>query len=168
MSESSNICLSCGCCCDGTLIGFVQLAREEVPALRNLLEIENTEGEGFFLQPCQNLGCDGCTIYTNRPTACADFDCGLLTSLNQKEIAYEEAIEVIAVVKQKKIAIEQMMEVLPFTLQSQSFYFKVLELKKLMRKDVTESTVTQDHPTFLAEVDQLDALLSEKFGVSFS
>ena len=66
MNDSSTICLSCGLCCNGTLIGFVQLNREEMSVLRELMEIENVNGKGIFLQPCNNY-CDGCTIYSKRP-----------------------------------------------------------------------------------------------------
>ena len=38
MNDSTNICLSCGLCCDGTLIGFVQLCEEEIPELSKLIE----------------------------------------------------------------------------------------------------------------------------------
>jgi hypothetical protein len=37
MNDSTNICLSSGLCCDGTLIGFVQLSDEEIPELRKLM-----------------------------------------------------------------------------------------------------------------------------------
>ena len=46
MNDSLNICLSCGLCCDGTLIGHVQLNREELPALRELMDLEDENGNG--------------------------------------------------------------------------------------------------------------------------
>lgn len=165
MNDSTNICLSCGFCCDGTVIGFVQLNREELPVLKDLMDIEHANGEGFFLQPCANY-CNGCNIYSKRPKQCASFECGLLQSLEQKELAFESAIEIIDVVKQKKIAIEKKLALLQFTLQSQSFYFKMVELKNLFQKDKSQSSLTQNHLDLMSDLRELDSLLSKKFGIS--
>ncbi len=160
------ICLSCGFCCDGTVIGFVELDREELPVLRELMNIEDAIGNGFFLQPCNNY-CDGCNIYSKRPKQCTNFKCGLLKSLEQKELDFDSAIEMINVVKQKKIAIEKKLTILKFELRSQSFYFKMLELKNLLQKNKCESSLTQNHLELISDLKQLDSLLSKKIGVSF-
>ncbi|WP_460924995.1 YkgJ family cysteine cluster protein [Pontibacter brevis] len=165
MNDSINICLSCGYCCDGTVIGFVQLGREELPVLRELMEIENANGEGFFLQPCKNY-CDGCSIYSKRPKQCASFECGLLKSFEQKKLSFDAAVETINVVKQKKCAIEKKLALLQFELQSQSFYFKMVELKNLLQKNESESSLTQNHLDLMSDLRQLDSLLSKEFGVS--
>lgn len=165
MNDSLNICLSCGFCCDGTMIGFVHLSHEELPVLRELMDIEETNGKGFFLQPCSNY-CDGCNIYSKRPKQCTIFKCKLLKSLEQKELDFDSAIEVINVVKQKKIAIEKKLAILQFELQSQSFYFKIVELKKLLQKNKSESSLTQNHLELLSDLKQLDSLLTKKFGLS--
>lgn len=166
MNDSLNICLSCGLCCDGTLIGHVQLGREELPALRELMNIEDAgDGKGFFLHPCNNY-CDGCNIYSKRPKQCSDFRCGLLKSVEQKELDFDSAIEVVNVVKQKKIAIEKKLETLQIELQSPSFYFKMVELKKLLQKTKSESSLTQNHIELISDLEQLDSLLSKRFGVS--
>jgi len=165
MNESLNICLSCGFCCDGTLIGHVQLDREELPVLKELMDIEDENGNGFFLQPCNNY-CDDCSIYSKRPKQCANFKCGLLKSLEQKELNFNSAIEMINVVKQKKIAIEKKLVTLNIELHSQSFYFKMVELKKLLQKNKSESSLTQNHLELILNLEQLDSLLTKKFGVT--
>lgn len=165
MNDSSNICLSCGLCCDGTLIGFVQLGLEELPVMRGLMDIEEENGHGFFLQPCKNY-CDGCTIYSKRPKQCANFECGLLKSVEQKELDFDSAIEMISVIKQKKIAIEGKLATLQVELKSQSFYFKMVELKKLLQKKKAELSLTQNHRELLSDLKQLDRLLIKNFDVS--
>jgi len=47
---------------------------------------------------------------------------------------FDLAIETFNMVKQKKLAIEKKLATLPIELQSQSFYFKMVELKKLLQK----------------------------------
>ncbi len=165
MNDSSNICLSCGLCCDGTLIGFVQLGSEEMPALKELMDLEDENGHGFFLQPC-NKYCDGCSIYSERPKQCASFNCKLLKSVEQKELDFDSAIETIDVVKQKKIVIENRLTALQFELKSESFYFKMVELIKLLERIKSDSSLTHSHLELISDLKQLDSLLSEKFGVS--
>jgi Fe-S-cluster containining protein len=165
MNDSSNICLSCGFCCDGTVIGFVKLDREELPVMRKLMDIEEEHDNGFFLQPCNNF-CDGCNIYSKRPKQCASFKCGLLKSVEQKELEFNSAIEIIDEVKQKKISIEKKLATKQFELKSQSFYFKMVELKKLLQKNKSVSSLTQNHLELISDLEQLDSLLSNKFDVS--
>tara|TARA_B110000285_G_scaffold10813_1_gene10737 strand:+ start:9323 stop:9826 length:504 start_codon:yes stop_codon:yes gene_type:complete len=165
MNDSLNICLSCGLCCDGTLIGYVQLEPEELPTLRELMEIEDEKGNGFFLQPCDNY-CDGCNIYSKRPKQCDNFKCGLLNSVEQKELDFDSANETINAVKQKKNDIEKKLAVLQFELKSQSFHFKMVELKTLLQKKKTESLLTQNQLDLILDLEQLDRLLIQNFGVS--
>ena len=165
MSDSSNICLPCGICCDGTLIGFVELENEELPRLKKIMDIEDERANGFFLQPCKKY-CNGCTIYSERPKQCGKFECGLLTSVENKELEFDKALDIIDKAKQLRVSIEQKLEVVDFKLPSTSFYFKMVELKKVFQLKEIEATLTQQHRDLRAELETLDILLSEKFGVS--
>ncbi|WP_210465768.1 YkgJ family cysteine cluster protein [Rufibacter roseolus] len=164
MSDSTNICLSCGLCCDGTVIGFVQVGCEELPLLRDVIDIENTNGDGFFLQPCKKY-CDGCTIYSRRPKQCASFECGILKSIEKQELDFDSALDIINVVKQKKFTIERELAVQQFNLQSQSFYFKMGEVKKLFQKKSPDLALTPSQLNLIEEIKQLDNLLANEFDV---
>jgi len=165
MSDSTNICLECGICCTGTLIGFVELQREELPRLREFMDIEEAHGNGFFLQPC-NKYCDGCTVYSKRPKQCASFKCGLLKSVEQKELDFNTAVEIVNLAKEKRIAIEKNLETLQIELRSPSFYFKMVELKKWFLKNKEDSSQNQNYLELKTDLQQLDDLISNEFGVS--
>ena len=167
MSDPTNICLSCGLCCDGTLIGFVQLDNEELSRVNQLMDIEQTGENGMFFLPCNELGCNGCKIYSQRPNACRNFECEVLKSVEKKELSFDKATEVIDVVKQKKMAIEKQIATLQIELQSKSFHFKTLELKKVLRKDKSELSLSQSHQELKLELEELEKVLSKSFGVSF-
>jgi Fe-S-cluster containining protein len=166
LEDSSNICLSCGLCCDGTLIGFVQVEQDELPAVREVMTIEEENGIGFFLQPCQKY-CNGCTIYADRPSNCDKFNCGLLKSVQQEDLAFDEALKTIDEVKQKKRDIEKLVAALPFQLQSKSFYFQMVELKSSLEKKKIASTLSTSELSLLAAVADLNALLSRRFDLEF-
>ena len=164
MGDSTNICLACGCCCDGTMIGFVQLDPEELPVLRDLVDVENGNGEGFLLHPCQKY-CDGCTIYSRRPKQCALFKCELLKSVEQKELDFDSAVQIVDELKQRRIAIEEKLALLQIELPFQSFCFKMVGLKNLFQKSEPAS-FTQNHMDLKSDLERLDSLLTERFGVS--
>lgn len=165
MNESTNICLSCGICCDGTLIGFVQLSQEEAPEIRAIMEIEQEKGQAFFLHPCKKF-CDGCTIYSKRPKQCASFECGLLKSVEKKELPFNSAVEMINEVKLKRVEIEEKLAALEIGLQSQSFYFKMIELEKILQKEKAGLSFTSNHQDLLLQLQYLDNLVSRNFGLS--
>jgi len=162
MNDSSNICLACGICCDGTLIGFVEVAQEELPRLNGIHEVENVNGHSFFLQPCDKF-CDGCSIYPDRPNHCASFKCDLLKSVEAKELNFNSAKDLIKIVKQKKAAIEKKIELQKFKLKSKSFYFKMEELKMLLEKKDTEASLTQNQLELKSDLKELNKLLTQNF-----
>ncbi|UBZ05911.1 hypothetical protein LDL76_11070 [Salegentibacter mishustinae] len=82
-------------------------------------------------------------------------------------MTFDKATEVIDVVKQKKIAIEKQVATLQIELQSKSFHFKMLELKKLFRKDKSEIFLSESHQELKLKLSELEKLLSKSFGVAF-
>lgn len=165
MSDSTNICLSCGICCDGTLVGFVKLESEELSAVRKVMDIEEEKGDGFFLQPCKKF-CNACTIYEDRPKQCASFECGLLKSVDQNELSFDSAVDIVKGVKQIKGSIEKRLEGLHYTLKSPSFYFRMVELKREIQLSKANFTFTKEHALLEGEVEELGSVLLEKFGLS--
>jgi hypothetical protein len=165
MSDSGNICLSCGLCCDGTLIGFVQLEKNEVSSVTRFMEVDVVNGNGIFLQPCDKY-CDGCTIYSNRPNQCASFNCDLLKSIDEKELAFNSAIEIVLEVKQRRAIIEDKLTNLQIELKSESFYFKMIELKKWLQNAHLKESFSKSQHELGEDLIQLDNLMSKRFGVS--
>ncbi len=74
-SELSELCRSCGACCDGTLFHRARLTPDEVePAKRNGLRVIRDK---VFEQPCAQLENKSCKIYGSRPSVCESFRCKL-------------------------------------------------------------------------------------------
>ena len=165
MSDKTNICLPCGLCCDGTLIGHVQLEREELPDLKKIMDIEDEGGNGFFLQPCKKF-CDKCTIYSSRPKQCDHFNCELLNAVNKKELDFDSALSSINLVKKTKKAIEDNVANLNIQLKSESFHFKMVELKTLLQKRINDSSLSTEHRNLISNMEKIDHVFILKFGVS--
>ncbi|MDG1160230.1 MAG: YkgJ family cysteine cluster protein [Flavobacteriales bacterium] len=165
MKDLSSICLSCGLCCDGTLIGFVHLDANEVPEVRKHMDIEEEQGHGFFLHPCKRY-CDGCTIYADRPKQCGLFKCGLLKSVEQEELQFNLALDAIAELKELKLSIEANLSSLRFELKSHSFYFRIVELKKRLLKLEQATDLSSEHQLLVQSLQEFDTLLLEKFDLT--
>jgi hypothetical protein len=81
-SELARLCRSCALCCDGSLFGRVDLEPHEVDSARRRRLHIVANGRAFE-QPCAALGAapsEGeriCTVYAERPRACARFVCRL-------------------------------------------------------------------------------------------
>lgn len=94
----SNLCQSCGLCCDGTLFAFVPLkAAEEEAAARSLSLplFDRDNGVRAFSQPCQLLKGASCGAYDQRPEACRKFFCNVYAAVADDEVDVYDALEVI-------------------------------------------------------------------------
>lgn len=151
-------------CCNGTTIGFVQLEKKEILRVREILEIEEEEGNGFILQPCKKLGCNGCTIYDKRPSQCVKFECELLLSIKNESITLPSAIVIVEEVKRKKKIIERMIQKEKIKLVSKSFYFKAFELRKSMLKNPHP---TNEFKVIINKLEELNLIVTKNFGISF-
>jgi len=148
------------------MIGFVQLNKDELPGLRELIEIEEMDETGLFLQPCSKLGPQGCTIYTQRPVNCRLFNCKLLKSVQDNELSFEAAMDVLTQVRMKMRAIEAQIATLPVQLKSRSFKFQMRELRKLLQEATPESPLSQGNLNLLSDIDEFNSLVAATFGVS--
>lgn len=72
------VCMDCGLCCDGTFFGSVTIAAAEQPRLERVgLQIVDDDGAPVMPQPCSALRGCLCTVYADRPDACARYECSL-------------------------------------------------------------------------------------------
>ena len=85
---------------------------------------------------------------------------------DNKELEFNAALDIITNAKQLRVSIEKKLKFLDFELKSGSFYFKMVELKKVFKLKELEFTLSQKHLELKTELDKLDILLSTKFGVS--
>jgi uncharacterized protein len=95
-SESSELCRSCGLCCDGTLFDYVPVADAEMARLAKLgFAVRQAKGgEGRYDHPCPKF-CGECSIYEDRPASCASFQCELLRSSESGELSFTEARDIV-------------------------------------------------------------------------
>lgn len=96
IASEAALCTACGLCCDGSLYTNVRVTPSEVGPLHDLgMRIETGE-LAQFSQPCPKLVERKCSIYAERPTTCRNFACTLLRRLRLSDVAFVEALHIVA------------------------------------------------------------------------
>jgi|GEM_PF-2487486 len=92
-NEISDLCVSCGMCCDGTLFKRATVFGEEDRILANDLGLNafDLNNQIFFKLPCSYFsGC--CTIYARpRPGICSAFFCNPIRKYQNGEQTFDDA-----------------------------------------------------------------------------
>ncbi len=86
---AGSLCPDCALCCNGVLFADVELqADDDAARLAALgLALRRTRTKVKFLQPCSCLSGDLCRIYTQRPSRCAAFECGVFRRVVSGDLA---------------------------------------------------------------------------------
>jgi uncharacterized protein len=96
---SDTLCTRCGLCCDGTLLGDVELTGPAEAARLEILGLALDDDEGgveLLPLPCAALRGTRCSIYARRPKACRTFECRLLQDAQRGDVSVEQALARIA------------------------------------------------------------------------
>lgn len=96
---SDTLCTRCGLCCDGTLLGDVELTGPAEAARLETLGLDLDDGEtgaGLLPLPCAALRRTRCSIYARRTRACRTFECRLLQDAQRGDISVDLALARIA------------------------------------------------------------------------
>nr|WP_295927019.1 hypothetical protein [uncultured Dyadobacter sp.] len=92
-NEVSDLCVSCGMCCDGTLFEKGAIRNEKDRGIADNLEMGTFElhDKLFFKMPCCHFS-SCCTIYESlRPNICSDFFCVPLKKYQKGEQTFGDA-----------------------------------------------------------------------------
>ena len=90
----SDLCRSCGLCCDGTLLfGRVRLEPQDTPEplrLAGIIVTSDDTGRWFKLAcAAHQHGC--CQVYASRPSTCRSYECKLLRRFAKGAVTWAEA-----------------------------------------------------------------------------
>jgi uncharacterized protein len=163
-ATATDLCLSCGFCCDGTLFEYVTV---EAPKLPDMLGRGNREyaPDGLppgIRQPCACYSEGRCSAYAARPNACAKYECALLRRYSRGEIHAEDALERIRQVRDLADWIRGYLRArLP--VEHRSTWSSIFRFTKgAEANDLGKLRAT--HPEFFLKIGILDMLSVRHFG----
>ncbi len=97
LTPLSQLCVSCGLCCDGSIFGFVALSNDEPERLEKLpVQIDRLGDRSSLRLPCHALKNRCCSVYAERPSGCRTFVCKLGEHLTHGNLTSGECSEVVA------------------------------------------------------------------------
>lgn len=105
--ELSQLCCSCGCCCDGSLALWATLDPDQVAAAKNCgLDVRETNTEVGFRIPCPQLVNLRCAVYDHpgRPKICWTYRCWLAQRFMEGTVTARDAGVIIRQINGLKAA----------------------------------------------------------------
>jgi Fe-S-cluster containining protein len=102
LGEGSELCISCGLCCQGIMEKAAVLEPDEVKLARDLgLKLfTSSDGINKFHLPCPLIEGNVCSVYDSpHPNVCKEFQCILLDQLLSGEISLEASLKIILKIK---------------------------------------------------------------------
>ncbi len=113
-SPANALCRQCGLCCNGTFYGSVLVAEGERAQLERIgLRIVDQEGAAAMAQPCTALRGCLCSVYAERPSACADYECTLRKRVHAGERSLDQAVTDVAEMQALLAKIRAIFDVAP-------------------------------------------------------
>jgi len=106
------LCPNCGLCCDSTLFADVELrVGDDAKRLKQLglILMQKTETKLAFAQPCACFDGKLCRIYSDRPTRCRKFECGLLKKVDADEMTAAAALKKILEAKRREETVRELL-----------------------------------------------------------
>jgi uncharacterized protein len=84
---ATSLCTACGMCCNGLLYPFAHLSdRDEARIERHALPVIRNANAAVFRQPCTFHRGNRCTVYEDRFSVCAGYECALLNGVQTGRI----------------------------------------------------------------------------------
>jgi hypothetical protein len=109
MDEASDLCRSCGLCCNGILFDYVPVEEAEMGRLAKLgfAVGPGKDGAPRFDHPCPKF-CGECTVYSERPESCRRYHCELLKKFEAGKVSFAEASRIVTEAKAMVAAVKRL------------------------------------------------------------
>jgi Fe-S-cluster containining protein len=106
--EGDALCTACGLCCDGTFHGKVVIDDRERRRLARVgLPVLQDPAGSWARLPCSALRGALCSVYEDRPRACAGYACLLRTKVDAGGVTLGEARRTIAALRSRLVAVRE-------------------------------------------------------------
>ena len=163
-ADTDALCMQCGLCCDGTFFGSVVVAENEGPRLERVgLRVIQQDGVPTMPQPCIALGGCLCSVYSERPAACAKYECSLRKRVNAGESTLEDATAKVAKMRALLATIRTAFDCPPTT----SIWERILALEEPTSAEA-KSVAIRDYAVAIDAVSELLELGRASFEPRFA
>jgi len=177
-SESADICLACGLCCNGVIFADVKLLPEDdvpklleldMPLLKARSKRDNSCSASSktvkwrFLQPCAAYDGCRCKIYSARPRYCREFDCLLLKSVKEGTATRGQALRVIRAARCQADLVKKLLGLLGDTQENASLADRFRRLSKRLTQAELDTAQADLFSQLSLAFHDLNLLLNDAF-----
>lgn len=161
-NPAEKLCLSCGLCCNGVIFADVQLQRGDYAAKLRALGVLKRHATKFP-QPCtMHDGCR-CSIYTDRPSYCRQFECLLLKNTLEERVTETAALRVIQGARKKAARVQELLQKLGDTNASIALSKRFQAMRRKMESGSAAPEQIEIFGLLTVAVHELNVILSEQF-----
>lgn len=161
-----NLCLDCGMCCNGVLFRDVELQQGDDPEILESLgiKLERLRRKTRFAQPCSALQQDcRCSIYSQRPRRCRQFDCRVLQSVQLGELSCDAALRVVRRARQQTDKVMKLMHELGDPAEHLPLAKRFKRLRKRFEQGFKNHKQAEVYARLSLAVHELNLLLQSRF-----
>jgi Fe-S-cluster containining protein len=169
-SDSNQLCLECGLCCNGVIFANGQLQPEDdAQRLRALgLRLAKTDPKSEirnpkFLQPCTAFDGCRCKIYTDRPIYCRKFECLLLRDVKAGDLETAAALRVIREARRRVDKVKKLLRELGDADEHIALSVRFHRMKRRLETSELDEERADRFGDLTLAVHDLNVLLSGRF-----
>lgn len=160
----SDLCITCGLCCNGTLFNYAGLEEHEFEQVVRLgMKPADDDDKTFFSLPCPQLDGTKCSCYGDRPAVCGDFMCALVGTLTSGEMSLEETQHVVGRTKEISNDLRTQLREVTGGGPELSIYELTRLLNDVMKKSGDEPAFRREHGALFLGLASLNLTLRSHF-----
>jgi hypothetical protein len=168
-SDANSLCLECGLCCNGVIFAHGQLQPEDnieqlaALGLKFAPNRQSAIGNRKFQQPCSAFtGCK-CTIYSERPKYCRQFECLLLKDVKRGRMKAGDALKTIRKALKRVEAVKALLRALGDEDESIALGKRFHRIKRRLESGPLDAAHAEQFGELTLAMHDLNVLLSQAF-----
>jgi hypothetical protein len=166
-TDSHQLCLECGLCCNGVIFAKGQLQPGDDPERLRSLGLAvlraNKSGEIKFSQPCAALDGCRCEIYSDRPKYCRAFECLLLKRVTAGKIELSKALQTVRRARRRVDKVKRLLRKLGDSDEHVALSVRVRRTQNRLEREVSDAESARWYGELTLAVHSLQLLLGEEF-----
>jgi uncharacterized protein len=166
-TDSNQLCLECGLCCNGVIFADGQLqCGDDAERLRSLglaLKRKPLSGYSKFRQPCAAFDGCRCGIYSDRPKYCRQFECLLLKSVQEGTVEMASAQKLIRTARRRAAKVNRLLRELGETGEHIALSVRFRRIQKRFEQEIPDTNAVHIYGELTLAMHGLQLLLCESF-----
>jgi uncharacterized protein len=166
--DLSQLCLSCGLCCNGVIFADVKLQPvDDASRLRSqglpVTRSRSSQSQPRFVQPCAALDGCRCRVYGDRPQHCRQFECVLFKSVAAGRTEPAAALRIVRTAHKRAAKVRTLLRELGDNDEQVSLGLRFRRMARGMQESGLDEHSAAIYGELTLAVHDLNLLISQAF-----